>query len=107
MEKINNLLAKEIEIFDLRLESIDFKLNINLTVVADENNIYNFTFFNVSDFSLDDWSYPLKFDGLQVFNNKSLGWMKEKSYKLFDFEDSKIQFYFENFTIKSYGDSSL
>lgn len=96
MNAIEVLQGKSIEIVEMCLSSADTQLNLSLTIGLDEAEYFS-VFYNVSRLFVQDFSFPMKVQGIEIVNNQTMGWERDSMYLVHDFEEDRIKFFCESF----------
>jgi len=90
--------GKQLEIVELKIVNDKCKLNMYMWFVCEES-LYNAIFYNVSRINITDFSAPMQIGGLEIVSNAGLGWESSSRYMFHDFEESTLNFYFEEYEI--------
>ena len=100
IEKLNDILGKQIEMSSLIL-SYDDNNRLVLSLNFDLNGeLCNIEFYNVSSLKINEISSPVQVQGLNIIDNKEKGWDSSVRYSVIDYEDDIMSFYCEDFDIK-------
>ena len=98
MNILKDIQGKQIEILEFILNRANDCLELSLKICSN-NKKYLFLFYNVSCVNIKDFSLPMQIEGFEVISNKELGYDKAVSYKVYDFEEDRISFFFEDFDL--------
>ena len=90
--------GEKIEILEMRLKNVEDQLELAWKIYF-ENSIFRITFYNVSRFRVGELSVPLEVHGFEIINHSQNGWEKDSTYEIHDFEDDRIHFFCESFTM--------
>lgn len=95
MEQTEFLQGNTIEISEMLLKNVDNQLVLSWKIYF-ENVVYRITFYNVSRFSVGDWSRPVEIHGFEIIDHSKDGWGKASRYEIRDFEDGRVRFFCES-----------
>ena len=88
--------GQSITITEIRLFFDNAQLKLVLAIEADKiQHILSFT--NVSRLCIQNISAPIEIQSLEIIDNSSLGWGRESTYLVRDFEDNMLSFYCEDY----------
>ena len=88
--------GQSITITEIRLFFDNAQLKLVLAIVADKIQ-HILSFANVSRLYIQNISAPIEIQSLEIVDNSSLGWGRESTYLVRDFEDNMLSFYCEDY----------
>ena len=95
---LKDIQGQQIEILEFVLNRQNNSLELSWKICCN-NEKCSILFYNVSCIRIKDLSFPMQIGGFEVISNKELGYDKYSSYKVHDFEDDSISFFFEDFDL--------
>jgi len=90
--------GKQLEIVELKVVKKEQRLNMQMHFWC-EGKFYSASFFNVSRINITNFSVPLQIGGLEIISTSEIGWDASSRYMFNDFEDTTLNFYFEDYYI--------
>lgn len=88
--------GNKIEILEMVLQNVDNQLELSWKIYF-ENAVFQITFSNVSRLRIGELSMPLEIHGFEIINHSQNGWEKDYRYEIRDFEDDRVNFFYEDF----------
>ncbi|MBR5137871.1 MAG: hypothetical protein IKV30_07655 [Clostridia bacterium] len=87
-----------LRVTEILISEEDEKVNVAISVSKD-NEKSTMRFYNVSNFKMGYFTYPMVIDSMEIFDHKEDGWSKEQRFEIRDYEEGSLGFCCENYKL--------
>lgn len=97
-ENLSIIQGKRVQFTEFLLSCVAGELHLTCKVSIEESE-FTIQFYGVSHITMDDLSFPMGIDGLEIRSNQGRGWEQERAYTVHDYEEERLRFFCKDFEI--------
>lgn len=90
--------GKQLDVQKIKITEEESRLDLHMEFMC-EGHLYSALFYNASRIQMTNFSFPMQIGGFEIISNADLGWESDSRYMFNDFEETTLNFYFEDYEI--------